>query len=175
MTSATTFTIAAVEAFHVVARDRSYWNEFKQENRATSERHVLKPGWRAAYTRNFETAIVKVTLADGTVGWGEATEPICPEVIGRLAVHLIAPFIGGRAYEHPAAAWTTPTSCSACAAYRRLPAHAMAAIDIALWDGRPAQRPAVSAMLAENPARRVPCLSLRHPPRDDCGAHRNAG
>jgi len=59
------FTIVAIEAFHVVARDRSYWNEFKQENRASSERHVLKSGWRAAYTRNFETAIVKVTLADG--------------------------------------------------------------------------------------------------------------
>ena len=93
MTIATSFTIAAVEAFHVVARDRSYWNEFKPESRASSARHVLKPGWRAAYTRNFETAIVKVTLADGTVGWGEATEPICPEVICRLAVHLVAPFV----------------------------------------------------------------------------------
>src|SRR4051812_8830412 len=99
------FTIASIEAFHVVVRDRSYWNEFKPESRASSVRHVLKPGWRAAYTQHFETAIVKVTLGDGTVGWGEATEPICPEVICRLAVHLIAPFIGGRSFQHPAKAW----------------------------------------------------------------------
>lgn len=156
--AATTFTIAAIEAFHVVARDRSYWNEFRQENRATSARHVLKSGWRAAYTRNFETAIVKVTLADGTVGWGEATEPICPEVIGRLAVHLIAPFVGGRALEHPAAAWEAAYELQRVRGHTAgYLLHAMAAIDIALWDalGRRSGKP-LSAMLADSPAGRVP-------------------
>ena len=37
----TSLTIVAIEAFHVVARDRSYWNEFKPESRASTERHVL--------------------------------------------------------------------------------------------------------------------------------------
>lgn len=157
-TDATSFTIASVEAFHVVARDRSYWNEFKHESRATSARHVLKPGWRAAYTRNFETAIVKVTLTDGTVGWGEATEPICPEVICRLAVHLIAPFIGGRAFAHPAASWEDAYELQRVRGHTAgYFLHAMAAIDIAIWDalGRRAGLP-LSALLAERPARIIP-------------------
>ena len=151
---ATSFKIAAIEAFHVIARDRSYWNEFKQESRATSERHVLKPGWRAAYTRNFETAIVKVTLTDGTVGWGESTEPICPEVICRLAVHLIAPFVGGRAFEHPETAWEDAYELQRVRGHTAgYLLHAMAAIDIALWDalGRRSGVP-LSSMLSSNPA-----------------------
>ena len=154
----TSFAIASVEAFHVVARDRSYWNEFKQESRATSARHVLKPGWRAAYTRNFETAIVKVTLVDGTIGWGEATEPICPEVICRLAVHLIAPFIGGQTFDHPAEAWEEAYELQRVRGHvAGYFLHAMAAIDLALWDalGRRCGRP-LSAMLTADPARIVP-------------------
>lgn len=150
--------IASVEAFHVVARDRAYWNEFKQEDRAASERHVLKPGWRAAYTRNFETAIVKVTLADGTVGWGEATEPICPEVICRLAVHLIAPFVGGRSFAHPREVWDEAYELQRVRGHSAgYVLHAMAAIDIALWDalGRRNGVP-VSALISSAPALHVP-------------------
>jgi galactonate dehydratase len=154
----TSFAIASVEAFHDVARDRSYWNEFKPESRATSARHVLKLGWRAAYTRNFETAIVKVTLVDGTIGWGEATEPICPEVICRLAVHLIAPFIGGQSFGHPAQAWEEAYELQRVRGHvAGYFLHAMAAIDLALWDalGRRCGRP-LSAMLSAVPARIVP-------------------
>lgn len=157
MTPETSFEIVAVEAFHVLERGRSYWNEYKLESRATSERHVLKPGWRAAYTRNFETAIVKVTLADGTVGWGEATEPICPEVICTLAVHLIAPFVGGRSFAHPADAWDDAYELQRVRGHvAGYVLHAMAAIDIAVWDalGRRSGRP-LSSMLSTEPARSV--------------------
>jgi galactonate dehydratase len=157
-TGTTSLTIAAIEAFHVVARDRSYWNEFKQESRAASERHVLKPGWRAAYTKNFETALVKVTLGDGTVGWGEATEPICPEVICRLAVHLIAPFIGGRTFENPGLVWQEAYDLQRVRGHvAGYVLHAMAAIDVALWDAlaRRNNMP-LSSLLSNDPARRVP-------------------
>ena len=154
----TSFTIASIEAFHVVERDRAYWGGYQQESRAASERYVLKPGWRAAYGRGFETAIVKVTLVDGTVGWGEATEPICPEVICRLAIHLIAPFIGGRAYKHPAAAWDDAYDLQRVRGHvAGYVLHAIAAIDIAMWDalGRREGLP-VSALLSAAPARSVP-------------------
>lgn len=156
--ASTSLTIAAVEAFHVVARDRSYWNEFKQESRAASERHVLKPGWRAAYTRNFETAVIKVTLADGTIGWGEATEPICPEVICRLAVHLIAPFVGGRSFAHPREVWADAYELQRVRGHTAgYVLHAMAAIDIALWDALSKRRGLpLSTLLTADPARTVP-------------------
>lgn len=157
MTPETSFEIESIEAFHVVERGRSYWSGYKLESRATSERHVLKPGWRAAYTRNFETAIVKVTLTDGTVGWGEATEPICPEVICRLAVHLIAPFVGARSFPHPSDAWDDAYELQRVRGHvAGYVLHAMAAIDIAVWDalGRRAGR-TLSAMLAADPATSV--------------------
>jgi D-galactarolactone cycloisomerase len=158
VTAATSLTIVAIEAFHVVVRDRSYWNEFKQESRASSARHVLKPGWRAAYTRNFETAVVKVTLADGTVGWGEATEPICPEVICRLAVHLIAPFVGGRFFEHPRRVWEDAYELQRVRGHTAgYVLHAMAAIDIALWDALARRRGVpLSALITDDPAPAVP-------------------
>ena len=155
--SATAFSIAAIEAFHVVARDRSYWNNFKQESRATSQRYVLKPGWRAAYAKNFETALVKVTLADGSVSWGEATEPVTPEVICRLAVQLIAPFIGGRAYGHPTAAWEEAYDLQRVRGHvAGYFLHAMAAIDMAVSDalGQRCGMP-VSSMISKGPAKRV--------------------
>ena len=154
----TSFTIAGIEAFHVVAHDRPYWGGFKQESRAASDRYVLKPGWRAIYSKGFETAIVKVTLDDGTVGWGEATEPICPEVICRLAVHLIAPFVGGRAFDHPATAWDDAYELQRVRGHTAgYVLHAMAAIDIAIWDalGRRDGQP-LSSLLSEVPARSVP-------------------
>lgn len=156
--SGTSFSIAAIETFHVVVHDRSYWNEFKSESRATSQRHVLKAGWRAAYTRHFETAILKVTLGDGSVGWGEATEPICPEVICRLAVHLIAPFIGGREFVHPAKAWEDAYELQRVRGHSAgYVLHAMAAIDIAVWDALGHRNDlSLSAMISDSPATSVP-------------------
>ena len=57
----TAFTIKAIEAFHVVVRDRAYWGGLAQDNRAQSDRYVLKSGWRAAYGKSFETAITKLS------------------------------------------------------------------------------------------------------------------
>jgi galactonate dehydratase len=158
MTEATAFSIAAIEAFHVVEQGRPYWGGLSQENRAASDRYVLKPGWRAAYGRTFETAIVKVTLADGSVGWGEATEPICPEVICRLAVQLVAPFIGGHAYDHPAAAWDDAYDLQRVRGHTAgYLLHAIAAIDVAIWDAL-ARRQGVplAALLSDAPAAVVP-------------------
>jgi L-alanine-DL-glutamate epimerase-like enolase superfamily enzyme len=154
----TSFTIVAIDAYHVVARERSYWGNYRPESRASSDRYVLKPGWRAVYGRDFETALVKVTLADGSVGWGEATEPICPEVICRLAVHLVAPFVGGREYGHPSAAWDDAYDLQRVRGHTAgYVLHAMAAIDIAVWDalGHRSRLP-LAALLAAMPARVVP-------------------
>lgn len=154
----TAFSIASIEAFHVVVRDRAYWGGLSQDNRAQSARYVLKQGWRAAYGRAFETAIIKVTLTDGTIGWGEATEPICPEVICRLAVQLVAPFIGGRAYEHPARAWNDGYDLQRVRGHTAgYVLHALAAIDIALWDalGRRNGLP-LACLLSKDPVRHIP-------------------
>jgi galactonate dehydratase len=154
----TAFTIRSIEAFHVVVRDKAYWGGLAQANRAQSDRYVLKSGWRAAYGKTFETAIVKVTLADGSVGWGEATEPICPEVICRLAVHLVAPFVGNQPFEHPADAWNAGYDLQRVRGHTAgYVLHALAAIDIAVWDalGKRNAMP-LAQLLARDPARTIP-------------------
>src|SRR5690554_3360530 len=85
------FEIAAVETFHVVAGDQHYWQDYRSANRNETRRFMLKPGWRTVYARHVETCLVKVTLRGGEIGWGESTEPICPELVGQLATELIAP------------------------------------------------------------------------------------
>jgi galactonate dehydratase len=156
--STTSFTVAAIEAFHAGDGDRAYWGGLNRQSRAASDRYVLMAGWRAAYGRSFETAIVKVTLSDGTVGWGEATEPICPEVICRLAVQLVAPFIGNRNFAHPADAWDTAYDLQRVRGHTAgYLLHAMAAVDMAIWDalGRRAGVP-LARLLSNEPAQTVP-------------------
>lgn len=152
------FSIVAVDAYHLVVQDKTYWNTFNESNRAASPRFLLKPGWRTVYARHLESAIVRVTLSDGSVGWGEATEPICPEVVCRLATELLAPLAAGMDFSDPAALWDF------CYDLQRGRGHstgylllAMAALDVAVWDalGRRHDTP-VCGLLSDNPRQRVP-------------------
>jgi D-galactarolactone cycloisomerase len=45
------------------------------------------------YAVNFETALVRVTLDDGRVGWGEAQAPLAPEVACTIVERLLAPVL----------------------------------------------------------------------------------
>ena len=156
--SASAFSIAGVDAYHLVAREKSYWNEFRPGSRSDTGRFVLKPGWRTVYGRNVETAILKVTLSDGSVGYGEATEPICPELICQLAVRLLAPVLGGTSFAHPKELWAQGYELQRgrghVAGYHM---HTLAALDIAVWDalGRREGVP-VAALLADQARKSVP-------------------
>jgi D-galactarolactone cycloisomerase len=129
------FTIVGVEAFHLVVPGKTYWNGLRPDNRTSTDRFLLKPGWRTVYAQRVETALVRVTFADGTIGWGEVTEPICPEVICTLATELIAPLAGGTEFSDPAALWDFAYDLNRCrghaAGYHCL---AMGALDTAVWD-----------------------------------------
>ena len=152
------FSIRAVDAYHLVIADKTYWNTFNQSNRATSPRFLLKPGWRTVYARQLETALVRVTLSDGSVGWGEATEPICPEVVCRLATELLAPLAASAEFADPPALWDFCYDLNRGrghgAGYQLL---AMAALDVAVWDalGHRHDKPACS-LLSETSRALVP-------------------
>lgn len=151
------FRLRTVDAYHVVVPQHTYWQAYQANDRIATARFQLKPGWRTVYARNVETAIVKVTLDDGSVGFGEATEPICPEVICRLAVGLLAPVLGDAEWPGPASAWDAAYDLQRgrghSAGYLL---HAMAALDIAIWDALAHRaRLPLAALLSANPARRV--------------------
>lgn len=148
------FTIAALDAYHLVLPDQTYWNGYHTQNRVATDRFLLKPGWRTVYARAVETAIVKVTFSDGTVGWGEATEPICPEVICRLVSSLLGPVLGDVEWAHPQDAWDAGYALNRGRGHHSgYQTQALAALDVAIWDalGNRAGLP-VSALLSADRA-----------------------
>ena len=55
------------------------------------------------YSVNFETALIRVEMADGTVGWGEAQAPLAPEVACSIVEHLLRPAVVGEEFAGTAA------------------------------------------------------------------------
>lgn len=51
------------------------------------------------YPVHFETALVKVTLTNGLVGWGEAQAPLAPEVVCTIVDLLLKPVLIGEDFD----------------------------------------------------------------------------
>ena len=49
----------------------------------------------ALYSVSIETALVKVTLSNGLIGWGEAQAPLAPEVACTIVDRLLRPVLEG--------------------------------------------------------------------------------
>ncbi|MEK0444684.1 MAG: hypothetical protein RLZZ399_5 [Verrucomicrobiota bacterium] len=121
--------------------------------------------WSSAYpvlySVHFETALIRVELANGMVGWGEAQAPLAPEVPCTIAEHLLRPALLEVDFEgtpaHIAQLWDRMY------ATMRVRGHsggfmldAMSGVDIALWDlaGQMAGKP-VCELLSETPQKKV--------------------
>ena len=122
--------------------------------------------WSAAYpvlyATDFETAIVRVGLDDGLVGWGESQAPLVPEVACTIVERLLRPAVLGAAFDGSATAirhlWDrmdlTMRVRGQSGGFLR---DAMSGVDLALWDlaGKIAGKP-VSQLLAAQPKQTVP-------------------
>ncbi|MEZ5398992.1 MAG: mandelate racemase/muconate lactonizing enzyme family protein [Bryobacteraceae bacterium] len=114
------------------------------------------------YPTHIETALVRVTLDSGLIGWGEAQAPLAPEVACAIVERLLRPAIVGEEFD--GARETIERLWTRMYAAMRVRGQtggfmldAISGIDIALWDlaGKLADKP-VAALLAENPKTRVP-------------------
>ena len=122
--------------------------------------------WSSAYpvlySVNFETALIRLELDNGLVGWGEAQAPLAPEVACAIVEQLLRPALVGVDFEgtpaHIAELWERMYSTM------RVRGHsggfmldAMSGVDIALWDlaGLMADKP-VCELISENPKRTIP-------------------
>ena len=83
MSANTNISIKSVEAIHIAFKNSdSYWESYRaNEGDRVTDRFEFKQGWQTVYARYIETPLVKITLSDGTVGWGEANAGIGPEVV----------------------------------------------------------------------------------------------
>jgi galactonate dehydratase len=125
-------------------------------------RYRWSTAYPVLYSTDFETALVRVELSDGRVGWGEAQAPLAPEVACTIVEHLLRPAVEDEPFdgspERIAALWERMY------ATMRVRGHsggfmldAMSGVDIALWDlaGQIAGKP-VAALLSHSPKPVVP-------------------
>ncbi|MCE9630561.1 MAG: mandelate racemase/muconate lactonizing enzyme family protein [Planctomycetia bacterium] len=114
------------------------------------------------YSVRFETALVRVELENGLVGWGEAQAPLAPEVACTIVELLLRPAIEGLEFDggptRIAELWermySTMRVRGQCGGFML---DAISGVDIALWDlaGLIADKP-VCELLASAPRQTVP-------------------
>jgi len=111
------------------------------------------------YSTQFETALVRITLDSGLVGWGEAQAPVAPEVACVIIDRILAPVLEGSEFDGTASGieslwWRMYSAMRVRGQTGGFMLDAIAGIDIALWDlaGKLAGSP-VAALLGEHRAR----------------------
>jgi galactonate dehydratase len=114
------------------------------------------------YSVHFETALIRVELEDGTVGWGEAQAPLAPEVACAIVEHLLRPAVEGVDFDGTAtgieALWERMYATMRVRGQNGgFMIDAMSGVDIALWDlaGKMAGKP-VCELLTGTPKRTIP-------------------
>jgi len=160
MADDTSFCITALQSAHLAFGDSSsYWESYRASagDRRTA-RFEFKQGWQTVYARCVETPLVKVTLADGTSGWGEANCGIGPEIVCLILDGLIQQMLVGQEYGHPAELWNFLYDAQRGRGYASgYWLDALAALDIAVWDaiGKREDKP-VAALLNAAPRQHIP-------------------
>lgn len=114
------------------------------------------------YSVNFETALVRVELDDGLVGWGEAQAPLAPEVACAIVEHLLRPAVEAAEFDGSLARiaelWERMYATMRVRGQSGgFMLDAMSGVDLALWDlaGKLAGQP-VCRLLSAEPRRTVP-------------------
>ena len=111
------------------------------------------------YSTGFETALVRITLDSGLVGWGEAQAPVAPEVACTIIDRILAPVLEGSEFDGTRgeieSLWRRMYSAMRVRGQTGgFMLDAIAGIDIALWDlaGKLSGRP-VAALIGEHRVR----------------------
>ena len=114
------------------------------------------------YSENFETALVRVELENGLVGWGEAQAPLAPEVACSIVAHLLRPALEREEFdgtaERIAVLWDRMYATMRVRGQNGgFMFDAMSGVDLALWDlaGKIAGKP-VYALLSTESKCRIP-------------------
>ena len=150
--------ISKVEAIPVrIKRDEAYLGGLPQS--ADPAAYFTRPPYRALYSAYFETAFVKITTADGAIGWGEALAPVAPEVVCAIIEQLLAPVLLGRDPLDGNVLWNIMYDLMRERGYYGgFMLDAISACDTAIWDlrGKLLDQP-VYKLLGGAYCERVPC------------------
>ena len=93
----------------------------------------------ALYSTQFETALVRIELDSGLVGWGEAQAPLAPEVPAEIVRRLLAPTLAGESFdggqeEIERLWWRMYSTMRVRGQTGGFMLDAISGVDLALWD-----------------------------------------
>lgn len=129
--------------------------------------YYFEPAWPQVYSTQLMTCLIKLTTADGTIGWGEAQAPIAPEVVVSVIEELVGPALLGREVGDVPEEYERLMGMMAVRGHQDgFFADAVAGVDIALWDAAgQASGTSLAAMLGGDPAMPIPLYvsGLRQP------------
>jgi len=91
------------------------------------------------YSTHFETAIIRIELDSGEIGWGESQAPIAPEVACAVVNHILAPVLQGTPFdgtveEIQSLWWKMYSTMRVRGQTGGFMLDGIAGIDLALWD-----------------------------------------
>ena len=117
----------------------------------------------ALYSIHFETALVRITLENGLIGWGEAQAPLAPQVASTIVDVLLAPVLTGQKFdgsiERIQELWLQMYSTMRVRGQTGgFMLDAISGIDLALWDlaGKIRKQPVRSLLPAAKTPRLLP-------------------
>lgn len=117
----------------------------------------------ALYSPHFETALIRITLDDGRVGWGEAQAPLAPEVSCTIVDLLLRPVVENADFDGSPARiaelWDDMYSTMRVRGQTGgFMLDAISGVDLALWDlaGHIARQPVAALLSNTAPRAKVP-------------------
>jgi galactonate dehydratase len=117
----------------------------------------------ALYSTCLESALIKITLSNGLVGWGESQAPLAPEVACTIVERLLEPVLKGVEFAGTAgeiaALWHRMYSTMRVRGQTGgFMLDAISGVDLALWDlaGKMSQQPVCRLIAGERARARVP-------------------
>jgi L-alanine-DL-glutamate epimerase-like enolase superfamily enzyme len=154
--------IRSVEPIVVtLPRDVPYLGPLGAGERINERGYFVRAGNRTIYPTFDRSVLVKITTADGTVGWGETYGIVAPQAVVAIIEDVLAPILVEREVDDVAALWDE------LYALMRVRGHwsgfftdALAGVDIALWDlkGKLARAP-VYELLGGRRRERIPAYA----------------
>lgn len=154
-----TASIARIETFVVtLPRDVPYLGPLGPGESVNSRGYIVRTGNGTIYPTVDRSVVVRITTADGLVGWGETYGICAPKATCEIINDLLAPVLLGRGAQDVEALWELLYGLMrvrGCTSGFHV--DAIAALDIALWDlrGKASAKP-LSALLGTQQQRTVP-------------------
>lgn len=89
--------ITALTTFPLkIPRDVPYLQTGSVDATMPRSDYFRMPNYRAIYSRNTETLLVRIDTDEGITGWGEALVPVAPEAAARIVDALLTPLLVGQ-------------------------------------------------------------------------------